>query len=98
MSERFKNSAGVAALARIRTAKLFLVDDRRKKIGRDEHQCSLEPGGRYSNDRERMLVELNSSAHHASIVLEAAVPVCIVQHDIRGAVGAVLFRGVKESP
>src|SRR6202022_1716017 len=44
-----------------------------------------------------MLAQLNHAAHHASIVLEAAVPIRIAEHEKRGAVGAVLIGTVEET-
>ncbi len=44
-----------------------------------------------------MLVQPNNTAHHASIVLETAVPIRVAEHEIRGAVAAVLIGTVKET-
>ncbi len=44
-----------------------------------------------------MLVELNCTAHHAAIILKMAVPKRVGEHDIRGAVWAMLTGPVKET-
>jgi hypothetical protein len=43
-----------------------------------------------------MLVQLNHTAHYATIILEMGVPKRVSEHDIRSAVWAMLIGGVKE--
>ncbi len=99
MSKRLKNSVGVATrVQEIFPVHLLLVDDGHKKIGRDKQYCPAEIGRGYTDDRERMLAQPNSAAHHAGIILKVAVPICIAQHEIRSAVAAVLIGTVEETP
>ena len=44
-----------------------------------------------------MLVQLNDTAHHATIILKMGVPIRVGEHDIRSAVRAMLIRGVEET-
>src|ERR1019366_5073943 len=46
---------------------------------------------------KRMLVHLNDTAHHATIVLKMAVPVRVGEHDIGSAVRAMLVEAVEEA-
>src|ERR1700730_1426563 len=97
MSQHHQNAAVPARIQHIRALHLFLIDDRHPEIGKDKHQRPPELGWRYTDDGERMFVELNDTAHHTSIVLKMAVPKRVGEHDIRGAVGAMLIGTVKET-
>ena len=57
----------------------------------------MKPRRRYTEDGERMLVQLDHAAHHAAIILKMAVPIRVAEDDIRSTVGAVLIGGVKEA-
>ena len=57
----------------------------------------MEIRRRYTDDRERMLVQLNGAAHHAAIILKMAVPIRVAEHDIRSAVRAMLIGAVEET-
>src|ERR1039457_1401366 len=98
MSQRLENPTVAPARVQLRLpVHLFLVDDRHKEIGRDKQQSPLEPRRRYPNYRERMLIQPNRAAHHASIILETAVPIGVGEHDIRGAVRATLIGAVEDA-
>ena len=56
----------------------------------------MELRWRYSDDGKRMLVHLNDTPHHATIVLKVGVPKRVTEHDIRSAVRAMLIRGIEE--
>ncbi len=43
------------------------------------------------------LLSLNNTAHHAAIIPEMAVPICVAEHDIRSAVRAMLIGAVEET-
>ena len=61
----------VAAIVQeIRPVALFLVNDRHKKIGRKYQYAPAESRRRYTDDGERMLVELHNTAHNAAIILK----------------------------
>ena len=62
-----------------------------KKSGEKNNNVPLELRRRDAEDGERMLVHLNDAAHHAAIVLKMAVPIGITEHDVRGAVRAMLI-------
>src|ERR1035438_8007172 len=57
----------------------------------------MELGRGYTDDGERMLVELKNTAHHAPIILKMGVPVRVCEHNIRSAVRAMLIGGVEET-
>ena len=57
----------------------------------------MEPGRRYADDGERILVELNRAAQHAAVILKTGVPIRVTEHDIRSAVGTVLIGIVKKT-
>src|ERR1700731_465334 len=44
-----------------------------------------------------MPVQLNRSSYHRRIAPEMTAPICIAEHDVRTAVGAVLVGDVKEA-
>ncbi len=44
-----------------------------------------------------MLVQVNNTAHRATIVLKATMPICVFEHDIRSAVRALLIGAVEEA-
>src|SRR6266550_2200004 len=98
MSDGLKNRMGISA----RTHEFFpvhllLVDDRHKEIGRNKQQSPAEIGRRYTDDGEGMLVQLNRAADDAGIILEMAVPICIAEHEIRGAIRAMFVGALKET-
>jgi len=43
-----------------------------------------------------MLVQLNDSPDDAGISLKTSVPICMAEHDIGSAVGAMLIGGMNE--
>src|ERR1700680_1542724 len=97
MSQDLKNPTVVPARVQVKpSGHLLLVDDRHKEIGRDKQQSPLEPRRRYTDDGERMLIDPNDAAHHATIVLKMGVPIWVGEHDIRSAVLAMLIGGVEE--
>jgi hypothetical protein len=81
----------------VRRAHLLLVHDRHKEIRSKEHDRSLELRRRHADDGERVLIELNDAADSAWIVVEPGVPICMGEHNIRSAVGAVLVGCVKQT-
>src|SRR5215831_7116389 len=97
MSNRHKNPAGRAGVEKIGSLDLFSIHDGHKEIGREKQYSALELRRRYTNDGERILVQLNRTAHHRTIFLEMSMPISIRQHDIRSAVRAVLIRAVEEA-
>ncbi len=76
---------------------LLLVNHRHKEIRREKHYSPVEFRWRDAEDCKRMLVQLNHAAHHGTIILKTAVPICVWEHDIRGAVGAMLIGAVEET-
>jgi hypothetical protein len=44
-----------------------------------------------------MLVQLHNAAYHAGILLKAAVPIRVGEHNVGSAVDALLIRGVEEA-
>src|ERR1700730_82959 len=98
MSEGLKNRTNIPArFQQIFPVHLLLVDDRHKEILRDKKQSPTELRWGYTDDGKRMLVQLNATAHHAAIVLETGVPIRVGEHEIRGAVGAMLIGAVEET-
>src|SRR5215471_14876123 len=95
MSHRLENPTVSACVQE--TNLLFLIEHRHKEIGREKQQSSTELRRGYSNDGEGMLVELNGSAHDATVILKMRVPICVAEYDIRSAVRAVLIGGVEET-
>src|SRR5579863_344463 len=73
------------------------VRDRHKKILKEKQHRAVEPGRRNTDDCERVLVELNGTAKHARIALKVAMPIRVIEHDVRSAVRTVLVGGVKET-
>src|SRR5215813_7569437 len=63
VSKRLKNPVDVSTCLQTCSVHLLLVDDRHKEIWRDELQRPLEPWRRHADDGERMLVELDGTAH-----------------------------------
>src|SRR5438067_1314942 len=51
---------------------------------------------RYTNDRERMLVDLDRAPEYARVILKMDVPVGVREHDIRRAIRAALIGGVEK--
>ena len=76
---------------------LFLVHHRHEESGRENQYSPAEARRRYTDDSERMLVELNRAAHHAAVILKMRVPIRVGEHHIRGAVHAMLIGGVEET-
>src|SRR6184192_1586233 len=97
MSNRHKNPAGRAGVEKIGSLDLLRIHDGHKEIGSEKQYSALELRRRYTNDGERILVQLNRAAHHPTIILEMRMPISIRQHDIWGAVCAVLIRAVEEA-
>src|SRR5262252_5452043 len=97
MSNRHENPAGRAGVKKIGSLDLLSIHDGHKEIGREKQYSALELRRRYTNDGERILVQLNRTAHHPTIFLEMSMPISIRQHDIRSAVRAVLIRAVEEA-
>src|SRR5277367_6838883 len=99
MTEYLKDRVLVPSPAeRSLDSRLLLIHDREKEIGRNKQQRALKPRLRYADDRIRMLVDLNDSTHHTAVVVKAAMPEGVGEHQIRGAVRSVLVGGVEESP
>src|SRR5215472_17471001 len=98
MAQRLNNPATVPAHFKdIYPLHLFLVDKRYKKIGGEKHHRPTEAMRRNTDDGERMLVELNDTAHYATIILKAGVPISVTEHYVRSTVGAVLIGTVEET-
>src|SRR5882762_6310580 len=98
MSDRLKNPMrGPTRRQRILPVHLLLIDDRHKEIGRNKQQSPTELGWRYPDNGERMLIELDCAPHHSAIILETAVPICVAEHEIRHAVGAMLIGTTEET-
>ena len=57
----------------------------------------MKPGPGHANNRERMLVDLNNTAHHATVILKMGMPIRIAEHDIGGAVRAALIGCMEET-
>src|ERR1700730_8097459 len=95
MSHRHENPT-VPARVQVIRVDLLVVHNRHKKIGMEKQEGPVELRRRYPEDGKRMLVHLNPTAHHATIILEMGVPIRVGEHDIRSAVRAMLIGGVKE--
>ena len=88
----------VAQVQGARPRQLLLVHDRHKQIRMEHHQRSMKFRRRHADNRKRMLVHLNCTAHHSMIIMEMSVPVRIAENDIRSAVRPVLIGGVEDTP
>ena len=86
-----------AIVQEIRPVHLLLIDDWHKEIGRKNQYTPAEPRRRYTNDCERMLVELNNTAHHAAVILKMVVPIGVGEHDVGRAVRTMLIGCVDDS-
>src|ERR1017187_6324030 len=81
----------------IRPLQLLLVNHRQKEIGKVKQHSPVEPRRRYAGDGKRMLVQPDSTAHHATIIRKMVVPIRVCEHYIRSAVGAMLIGAVEET-
>src|ERR1700674_1241982 len=68
-----------------------------KEVRRDEHYSPAKLRRRYADDGKRMLVQLNRTAHYATIIVKMAVPICVTEHDIRSAVRTMIIGKVEEA-
>src|SRR5947208_16939950 len=73
------------------------VNDWHKEIGRENQYTAAKPRRRYTNDDERMFIELNNAAHYATVVLKMGVPISVGEDEIWSAVWAMLI-GCVEQP
>src|SRR5690348_11713665 len=75
-----------------------MIHDGHEDIRSEKQDGPLELWRCHAKDGEWMPVEPNNAAHHGAIVLKMVVPICVGEHDIRGAVWAMLIGSVEESP
>src|SRR5215472_5240349 len=98
MSKSLKNAMGIAAhVEDMLAVHLLLVNNRHEKIDRHKQQSPTEARWCDTDNRERMLVQLNRPSDHVAIVLETAVPIRVAEHEIGGTVRAVLVGTVEET-
>ena len=97
MSDDHKNPTASAIVQVIRSIYLLVVHHGDKEIGRDEHDGPAKLRRRYAEDGKRMLVQLNRTAHDATIIVKVAVPICITEDDIRIAIRTMLIGKVEET-
>src|SRR5262249_42545694 len=75
---------------------LLLVHHGYKEIGREKQERPVKPRLGYTDDGERMLVQLDDTAYNATIILKTTVPKRVREHHVRSAVRAMLIRRVNE--
>src|SRR5271157_220839 len=92
MSDRLINPTVSARVQYIRV----LVNHWYKASGMERQESPVETGRRDPDNGERVLVQVNRSAHYARIVLKLGVPKRMSEDDVGGAVRAVLIRRVNE--
>src|SRR5580700_6520717 len=97
MPQHHQNAAVPSGVQHIHTLNLLLVDDRHPEIGKDKQQSAPELRWRHAENGKGMLVQLNRATHHAAIILKMAVPKRVGEHDIRGAVRAMLVGTVEKA-
>src|SRR5246127_99359 len=73
MSDRLKYPTDPACVQVISRVHLLMVHNRHEKVGIEKQQSPMERRRRYTEDGERMLVQLNHTAYHAVIILKMAV-------------------------
>src|SRR5437868_978360 len=76
---------------------LLVIDQRYKEIRGEKYYSPVEFCRRDAENGKRMFVHLHNAPNHAAIVLKMAVPICIREHDIGGAVGTMLIGAVEET-
>src|SRR5579862_4601576 len=76
---------------------LLFVDHGNPEVGPEEELRAVESAGRHANDRERMLIEIDSYANDARIGIEVRPPEGVAQHDVWSGVGTLLVARVKEA-
>src|SRR5580692_10955820 len=74
-----------------------MVHHRQEDIWSEKQDGPLEPSRRHAKDSECLLVESNNAPHDGAIILKMAVPICVGEHDIGRAVGAMLIGSVEEA-
>jgi len=74
-----------------------VLDDRDPHIGGKEELGSAKGRRGDSDDGERVFVDRDGAANDGRVAVEVAVPVCIAEDDVRGAVFTLLVGGMKES-
>jgi hypothetical protein len=87
---------GVASV-QVLIAELSVVHKRRKEIGIEKQERAMELGWHYAEDGKGMLVDLDNVVNHAAILVEAAVPISIAEHDIGCTVRAMLVRAMENA-
>ncbi len=75
-----------------------MVHDGHVDIRSEKQDGPLEPLRCDAKNGEWTPVEPNNAAHHGAIVLKMAVPICVREHNIRRAVGAMFIGSMEESP
>src|SRR5579864_1469572 len=98
MSHHHEQGSMLSARVQIVGAiKLLLIHNRREKVGMEKHQSAVKLGWRHANDRERMLIQLNHTTDHPTVVVKTGMPKLIAEHDIRSAVCAMLVRRMEKA-
>src|SRR5438270_5444513 len=97
MPEDKVNPMTSPCIQKIVVASLFLTHDGHEKVGGKTYKNTDESRRCYSDDGKRVLIELDHTANHATIVAKTCVPVRIAQHHIGSAVGAMLVGGVEQT-
>src|SRR5215469_10811129 len=81
----------------IPSAQLGQVHKRRPQIGRKKQLRAPKARGRNAHDGERMLVDLDSPAHHGAIAVEMSAPVIVAQ-DNEGYAVLPMLVGTMDKP
>jgi len=68
-----------------------------KKLGETNTTVPRNSGGATARMVKRMLVQLNRTAHYATIIVKVAVPICVTEDDIRSAVRTMIIGEVEET-
>src|SRR5437016_4146466 len=97
MSHGQMNPALSACAQVIPSFNLLPVHHGHKKVRSEKNDGPVKSRWRYPEDGERMLVQLNNTAHNTTIILKMAVPKCVRKHHIRGAVWTMLIGAVEEA-
>src|SRR5580692_7622788 len=97
MPHGHKDETLAAGVQVVHSFYLLLVHERHEETRVEKYQRPVEAGRCHAEDGEGMLVHLNYAADDAAIVLKMRVPIRIAEHDVGGAVWAVLIGSMEEA-